>query len=250
MDRLQDALRSHQAGDPLELTLCGVETTFRYCPPGTFLMGSPNDEEDREENETLHEVTLTRGFWFQETPVTQALWLAVMGTNPSEFNSGASLPVENVNWSDCAEFIARLNAKALAPDGLEFDFPTEAEWEYACRAGTTTAYWFGDRFTELAANASESGLGETTPVKSFPPNAWGLYDMTGNVCEWLRDWYAEYSPAQGTDPAGAVEGEERSVRGGCWNFPSTCCRSACRDREEPTDRDWNLGFRLLLRRVK
>ena len=247
MNRSPDLVPELNAGEPLEIMINGVSALFRYCPPGTFLMGSPANEEDREEDEIQREVVLTRGFWALETPVTQALWTAVVGSNPSFFSDSLACPVETVSWFDCKEFIDRLNADGMAPAGLKFDFPTEAEWEYACRAGTTTAYWFGDQISELNANFSEAFVYETTPVKSYSPNAWGLYDMTGNVCEWLRDYYAEYPSTSTTDPTGAESGEKRSVRGGSWNFPYPYCRSACRDSEVPTDRDFNLGFRLLLR---
>ncbi len=165
-----------KAGDPLELTLYGVKAVFRYCPPGTFLMGSPKNETGRYDDEVRHKVTLTRGFWLLETPVTQALWKAASGWNRSKFQGMDARPVEMVSWLDCNSFIRKLNAERLAPDGLKFDFPTEAEWEYACRAGTTTRFNCGDDLT--CADANFAGIIGPTPVKSYAPNAWGFMICT------------------------------------------------------------------------
>ena len=168
----------------------GVRHAFRWIPPGRFLMGSPKDEPERESNgadETQHEVILTLGFWLGETPVTQALWEAAMGENPSRFK-GAERPVEQVSWEDAQRFITRLNGER---DDLLLRLPSEAEWEYACRAGTTTPLWFGQTITTDQANydgnypyaggAKGELRGETVEVKALPANDWGLYQMHGNV---------------------------------------------------------------------
>ncbi len=246
-----------QAGDPLELVIKGVKAVFRYCPPGRFLMGSPEDEAGRYDNETQHEVTLTRGFWLLETPVTQRLWEAVMQENPSEFKGAAARPVETVSWEDCDRFIENLNSAGLAPEGLMYDFPTESEWEYACRAGATTPFNFGTALNGDKANCyghnpygtTEEGVyvGETTPVKSYAPNAWGLYDMHGNVYEWCKDWYGDYPAGSVTDPTGPSSGSARVIRGGGWGNGPWSCRSAYRDIRAPEDRGSYVGFRLSLR---
>ena len=238
---------SWKAGDSLELTLCGVKTLFRYCPPGTFLMGSPKDEKDRQEDEFQHKVTLTRGFWLLETPVTQTLWKAVTRENPS-YNQGMdAAPAENLSWEECNAFVRSLNAKKLAPEELFFDFPTEAEWEYACRAGTTTRFNCGDELTVNDANF-DYAFGSPTPVKSYPPNAWGLYDMHGNVYEWCADWYDLYPKESTTDPK-MSEGVWRTARGGCWFSNDDFCRSAARYPFDSKSRSYLecVGLRLAMR---
>ena len=241
------SINSHEswkAGDPLELTLYGVKAIFRYCPPGTFLMGSPENEKDRQDDEFQHEVTLTRGFWLLETPVTQTLWTAVMGTNPSVFRGSRARPIENVSWKECNDFIRKLNNVEVVPDVL-FDFPTEAEWEYACRAGTTTRFNCGDEITENDANFGRV-IDTTTPVKSFAPNAWGFYDMHGNVWEWCSDWYGGYPKISTRDPQGPKYGSNRVVRGGAWHYLAWFCRSDARDHFFAFNR-FGCGFRLALR---
>ena len=257
MSQSQQSSRQPQAGDPLELASKGVKAVFRYCPPGRFLMGSPDDEAGRFYNETQHEVTLTRGFWLLETPVTQRLWEAVTGENPSVFKGAAARPVEYVSWEDCDRFIEVLNSAGLAAEGLRFDFPTESEWEYACRAGTTTPFSFGTALNGDMASCDgnypygtmEKGvyLGETTPVKSYAPNAWGLYDMHGNVWEWCKDWDGSYPSGSVTDPQGPSCGSDRVVRGGSWYDFAENCRSAYRGNFDPSFRYYFVGFRLALR---
>ncbi|MDR3181588.1 MAG: formylglycine-generating enzyme family protein, partial [Planctomycetaceae bacterium] len=182
-----------KAGDPLELTIKDVESRVRYCPAGAFTMGSPLSEAERENNEQLHPVTLSQGFWMGETEITQEQWESVMGENPSRFK-GAKLPVEQVSWDACREFVKKLNALGIAPKGYKFVLPTESQWEYACRAGSTTAYCFGDSADSLGAYCWHSGNSgrKTHEVGTKKANAWNLYDMHGNVYEWCNDWYGDY----------------------------------------------------------
>ncbi|MDO4571257.1 MAG: formylglycine-generating enzyme family protein, partial [Planctomycetia bacterium] len=162
----------------------GVEYVWRWCPAGEFMMGSPSGEKGRYNDEKQHRVTLTQGFWMLETQVTQRMWQSVMGNNPSKWK-GANLPVEQVSWNDCVKFCEKISELS----GLKIQLPTEAQWEYACRAGTMGAY--AGNLGSMAWYDSNSG-GRTHEVKTKQPNAWGLYDMHGNVWEWCSDWYGEY----------------------------------------------------------
>ena len=209
-------------------------------------MGSRESEKGRGYDETLHEVTLTRGFWILETPVTQALWNAISRGNPSEFKAD-DLPLESAPRSRCARFIESLNEGGFAPEGMRFDFPTEAEWEYACRAGTKTRFSFGNEITEKDANFDFQMM-RTTPVKSYAPNAWGLYDMHGNVGEICADKYADYPLEAVQDPV-SRKGNSYVFRGGGWDCPSYNVRSAAR-RCCPKDyRSSRVGFRLVLKPI-
>ncbi len=224
-----------------------------YVAPGSFMMGSPESETGRFDRETQHRVTLTKGFWLGKYEVTQGQWKSVMGSNPSGFK-GDNLPVENVSWNDCQEFIRKVNAEAERQFGGEARLPTEAEWEYACRAGSTTAYSWGNALNGDKANCdgnypcgtTEKGryLARTCPVGSYAPNAWGFYDMHGNVWEWCNDWYGAYPGGSVTDPSGPASGDSRVLRGGCWNDSARYCRSANRSRINPGYRDGGSGFRL------
>ena len=238
-----------KAGASLELTIEGIKYSFRWCPAGEFIMGSPKDEANRRDNETQHQVTLTRGFWMLETPVTQEMWESVMGKNPSRFQ-GAKLPVERISWKDCQEFVGGLNDLAtpvglVIPAGLKFAMPTEAQWEYACRAGTTTAYYSGGALNARLANFETR---TTSEVGSFPANAWGLRDMHGNVWEWCADGYSgDYSSEPATDPLGVSPRQNAYVvRGGSFYDNSWFSRSASRKDYGPTSRDYHIGFRLAL----
>ncbi|MDG4548945.1 MAG: formylglycine-generating enzyme family protein [Candidatus Contendobacter sp.] len=234
------------------LTYRGVRQAFRWMPPGRFLMGSPENEYARYDNELQHEVILTRGFWLAETACTQALWQAVMGENPSYFK-GDQRPVERVSWNEAQDFIKRINGTV---PGLEARLPTEAEWEYACRAGTTTSFSFGEDITPDQVNydgnypyrVDKTGLsrGETVEVASLPANPWGLYEMHGNVWEWCQDWYGDYPKGPVVDLTGPTTGERRVLRGGSWILLGRCARSAYRLRDEPGDRVDDFGFRLAL----
>jgi len=211
---------------------------FVRIPAGTFMMGSPENEDERFSRETQHKVTLTRPFEMMVTPVTQALWQAVMGNNPSRFK-GPDLPVENVSWDDAQEFIQKLN-QMLGTDSLRL--PTEAEWEYACRAGTT-----GARYGELGEVAwyYDNSDQKTHPVGQKAPNAWGLYDMLGNVWEWCQDWHGSYPSGPVTDPTGPSAGSFRVDRGGSWRNYARGVRAALRGINLPGIRyGGGVGFRL------
>ncbi len=232
-------------------SLGGSSVEFAWCPPGTFLMGSPPEEPERSGDETQHRVTLTQGFWMGVTPVTQAQWQAVTGGNPSHFQ-GDNLPVEQVSWGDCQEFCTKVGAKV----GRRFRLPTEAEWEYACRAGTTTPFHFGATIGTDQANYDGNytyGKGkkgkyrkQTMPVGSFPANAWGLYDVHGNVWEWCQDRYGRYSKRVIKDPKGSHNGAAHVVRGGSWVSGPRRCRAAGRSRLAPGGRNDRLGCRVVL----
>jgi len=231
-------------------TYKGVRQAFRWIPAGRFKMGSPESEAGRYYNELLHEVILTQGYWLADTTCTQALWQAVMGNNPSEFKKDLN-PVENVSWRDAIEFIDRLNNEQ---SGLDLRLPSEAEWEYACRAGTTTPFSFGENISSEQVNyngdtpyaGTEKGLNrkQTVQVKALPCNAWGLYQMHGNVWEWCADWHGEYPNRTLIDPQGPNEGTKRVLRGGSWVYSARSVRSAYRDRGDPDDRDSGIGLRL------
>ncbi len=208
---------------------------FVYIAPGSFMMGSPGDEPSREDDEKQHKVTLTKGFYVQTTEVTQGQWKKIMGNNPSYFKEcGDDCPVEQVSWDDAQEFIKKLNKK----EGKAYRLPTEAEWEYAARAGTTTPFAFGSCLSTDQANYDGNYPLEgctkgkyrekTVTVASFASNSWGLYDMHGNVWEWCSDWYGEYPTGAVTDPAGPGRGSYRVLRGGGWLNLACYCRSAGR----------------------
>lgn len=222
---------------------------MRWIPPGTFMMGSPASEVGRSDDEVQHLVEMTQGYWLGDTPVTQALWEAVMGTNPSQFKA-PDKPVEMVSWKDCQEFVARLNERV---EGLEARLPTEAEWEYACRAGTTTATWVGDlqwghaqEMPPLDAIAWDvaNSAGSTHPVAQKAVNPWGLYDILGNVYEWCADWFDSYDVKTMQDPRGRSTGTRRVMRGGNWFSYTRHVRAADRDAAHPDDRYDYVGFRL------
>ena len=221
------------------------------------MMGSPATEEDHQDDEKQHTVVLTKGFWLAETEVTQGLWQAVMGSNPSSFKKGAGYPVEKVSWEDCQEFIRKVNTSGKLPPGVKAALPTEAQWEYACRAGTQTVFHYGNSLSSRQANfdgrypygGASQGVDKksTVAVQSYQPNTWGLYDMHGNVWEWCADRYGEYGSGQQTDPPGAKDGRYRVLRGGSWNYHAWLCRSANRAWGWPDGRDFILiGFRLSL----
>ena len=222
----------------------------RWIPPGSFMMGSPDSEKERDSDETQHEVVLSQGFFMAETECTQGQWEAVMGGNPSYFK-GTQRPVERVSWSEAVEYCRKLTAKqrteGILPEGWEWRLPTEAEWEYAVRAGTTGAR-YGDLDT-IAWHGGNSGRG-THPVSQKAANAWGLQDMMGNVWEWCSDWSGDYSTGSVTDPTGPSSGSSRVRRGGSWDYDARVARSASRSRSVPGFRYDFLGFRPALSSVR
>ena len=218
----------------------GVKLEMVLVTAGKFVMGSPKSEEDRRDNEKQHEVTLTKPFYMGKYEVTQEQYEAVMGKNPSETDKGPKLPVTRVSWEDCQEFIKKLNAKTNGG----YRLPTEAEWEYSCRAGTTTAYSFGDKITPKDANIFDSKIFKPVAVGSYKPNAFGLYDMHGNVNEWCEDWHGDYPAGAVTDPKGPATGKYRVLRVGSFDLLVSKARSSNRSDVTPTSRDSCIGFRL------
>jgi len=220
------------------LTINGVRYDMASIPSGEFQMGSTSSDGDPDE-QPVHTVRITKGFWLGKTEVTQGLWQAVMGSNPSYFGYGDNYPVEMVSWDDCQTFITKLNQLV---GGTPFRLPTEAEWEYACRAGTT-----GDRYGDLDSIAwwyyNNSG-NSTQPVGQKQPNAFGLYDILGNVWEWCQDWYGPYAAGYQTDPPGAASGTYRVFRGGDCYSDTKFARSAYRGGDYSSSREHSLGFRL------
>jgi formylglycine-generating enzyme required for sulfatase activity len=230
----------------------GIEQRLRWIFPGRFMMGSPHTELDRQEREgPQHEVILSCGYWLAETACTQALWAAVMvGDDPSRFK-GPDRPVERISWNDVQNFLRKLND---AIPGLALTLPTEAQWEYACRADSDSPFSFGDNITPEQVNyngnrpyaGAVKGLyrKETLPVRSLPPNTWGLHEMHGNAWEWCLDGMREYSAAARSDPVGPLEtGVPRVVRGGGWSNFAGYVRSASRSAYVPDLRNYYLGFR-------
>jgi formylglycine-generating enzyme required for sulfatase activity/tRNA A-37 threonylcarbamoyl transferase component Bud32 len=221
-----------------------------WVKPGTFEMGSSSGSFD----ETPHAVTLTQGYWLGKYEVTQAEWERVMGSNPSRYKGGGK-PVESVSWTDVTSFCDKLTAlerkAGRLPAGMAYQLPTEAQWEYACRAGTKTAFSFGDELTAKDANYAYDGFGtglqRTSDVGEYPANGWGFHDMHGNVWEWCADWYGDYPAGAARDPVGPADGSSRVLRGGSWLHTADPARSAFRFRSEPAYGNFSLGFRLSLR---
>jgi len=218
---------------------------FVHIPSGTFTIGSPTSETDRYEDEKQVDVTLTEGFYLQTTEVTQWQWRAVMGKNPSFFQDcGDNCPVEHVSWNDVQEFIHQLNLK----EGVDiYRLPTEAEWEYACRAGSKKRFCYGDDEQRLREYAwfAENSEGRTHPVGQKKPNAWGLYDMHGNVWEWCQDWYGEYPGKAVIDPKGPSKGPKRVNRGASVVNASWNVRNALRTSDPPDFNGGLTGFRIV-----
>jgi formylglycine-generating enzyme required for sulfatase activity len=223
--------------------------TFRLIPAGTFVMGSLSDELGHITDEAQYTVTITESYYMQTTEVTQGQWKAVMGSNPSHFDScGLNCPVEKVSWDDCQTFISALNAKGEG----SYTLPTEAQWEYAARAGSNKAFTNGG----ISNTITDSNLdimgwydsnSNSTPhaVAQKQANAWGLFDMHGNVWEWCHDWYDTYPTISVTNPGGPSTGSSRVFRGGAWNKYAEKCRSARRGYETTGYRSESLGLRLM-----
>jgi formylglycine-generating enzyme required for sulfatase activity len=256
-------------GQPWTVPTASIE--MLWCKPGTFMMGSPESEEGRELNskgkimrhdEARHQVTLTKGFYLGKYEVTQTQWKKVMATSPSKF-FGECRPVAQVSWTEALRFCQELTLlerkSGRVPDGWEYTLPTEAQWEYACRAGTTTIFSWGDTASSPQANfkgtepygKAEAGpfLERTIDVGSYPANPWGFHDMHGNVWEWCADWVVDYPTGSLTDPTGPASGSRRAQRGGSWLDLGANLRAAERGISTPGTHDSNLGFRLSLRQV-
>ncbi|MBP9145283.1 MAG: formylglycine-generating enzyme family protein [Thermoanaerobaculia bacterium] len=225
---------------------------FLLLPAGEFEMGSPATEPGHEVSESRHRVRLTHPVWFGRHEVTQRQWLQVMGENPSRFaDCGLDCPVENVNAREVEAFLVRLGRLS----GATFRLPTEAEWEYACRAGTTTPFSTGANLTSAQANydarypypgfPAGSFVGRPRPVGSYAPNAWGLFDLHGNVWEWCQDELCPYAAGTATDPVGSCAAELRVIRGGSWTFNADSARCAVRYSHRPEDQGPSLGVRLV-----
>jgi formylglycine-generating enzyme required for sulfatase activity len=257
------------AGIPPLFTVSAITNSIgmklAYIAPGKFMMGSPKEEKERSDNEFLHEVELTRGFYMGVYAVTQQEYETVMGKNPSYFSAQGGgkekvagmdtrrFPVESVSWEDAKEFCGKLSAK----EGKTYRLPSEAEWEYVCRAGTTTPFHFGETISTDQANYhgeyvygnGKKGVyrGRPMPVGSFAPNAWGLYDMHGNVWQWCEDWYDAkyYENSPKTNPLNETKGQIRVLRGGSWSYVPRLCRSAYRDDYAPDYRSYDGGFRVV-----
>jgi uncharacterized protein (TIGR02996 family) len=269
-DRVADLLNAGVRPVVVEV-VNSVGMRLALIPPGRFRMGSPPEEEDREDNEGAHEVGITRPFYLGVFPVTQGQWLGVRGDNPSYFCATGGgreevkgldtgdFPVEQVSWEEAQAFLAKLTALHEQKEkGWEYRLPSEAEWEYACRGGTSssTPFCFGKSLASAQANfrgaypygGAEEGpsLRRTCPAGSYRPNAWGLFDLHGNVWEWCKDWYAEdyYGKSPAQDPLGPSNGSRRVFRGGGWSHGGGNCRAAYRRGGTPSLRYVALGFRV------
>jgi formylglycine-generating enzyme required for sulfatase activity len=266
--RFYRAMATAQAGPPANPN----PGRLAWIAPGTFVMGSPTTEARRNSGETQHGVTLTQGFYMGKYPVTQGEYQLVIGSNPSYFTPAngqledTNRPVEQVIWSDATNYCARLtqqeNTAGRLPAGWVYRLPTESEWEYACRAGTTTAFHYGSALHSGMANFMgtweyDAATGDiqtpagtflmvTTTVGSYQPNAWGLYDMHGNVWEWCQDWYGPYPADSVSDPQGPASGSARVQRGGSWYADGKSCRSAQRFSSSPSVSDYTIGLRIVL----
>ena len=247
------------ASVPQKTMVNDIGMEFVLIPTGMFIMGSPLEEAYRGASEVQHPVTITRPFYMQTTEVTVDQWRAVMGRRFFAKKRGSGdMPVVKVSWHDCQKFIGKLNRMT----GDRYQLPTEAQWEYAARAGGTAAYFWGNtidctramfgnnpmKYDACVATNRASGLssGCPAPVKRYPPNAWGLYDMHGNVWEWCLDYYHHYDSTSVVDPCKSESGQDRVRRGGSWFGPGYSCRSANRAYGHPMSRLQNTGFRLVL----
>ena len=238
-----------------DLTLNTVTQRFRWINPGNFMMGFPANESERNDDETEHPVTLSQGYWLADTACSQALWQGVMDENPSDFSNDPQQPVDSVSWDDCQQFIDKANSLMQGQD-LKLSLPSEAQWEYACRAGTRTAFWWGDELTTEQANydgnfpynngAKGKYRQTTVPVKSFTPNPWGLYQVHGNVWEWCQDQYQHgpLSEAPVENLKGPKDGAKRVLRGGSWISDGHWLRCAFGRNGLPDRRGRNYGLRL------
>jgi formylglycine-generating enzyme required for sulfatase activity len=241
VDRILAEADAAQALMPASITN-SLGMQMLWCPPGVFLMGSPEDEEERFESENHVQVQISQGFWMARTTVTQGQWEALMFGNPSR-SKGPNLPVEYVSWGDAVEFCTKLNDIENRPSGYHYRLPTEAQWEYACRAGEKGPY-SGSSLDEVGWYIGNSG-NQMHEVGQKKPNSWRLHDMHGNVCEWCADW-CDDKLKSGIDPTGLSSGDYRVFRGGSWLSYASNCRAASRLRSGPGLRSRDLGFRPAL----
>lgn len=243
------ALGTVLAGEKKTFLIADLGLEMIWVEAGSFVMGSSTEEADRNKAEGPQtRVKLSKGFWLGKTEVTQAQWAAVMGDNPSHFKeAGTNAPVEHVSWIDAMDFCKKVNERerlaGRLPEGFEFTLPTEAQWEYAYRAGTTAEYPADANAMAWHANNAE---GKTHPVGERKPNPWGFFDMAGNVMEWTYDWYGPYPGGAVTDPVGPRKGFYRTGRGGSWRTETRLCRSAARSGGSAARQDYTIGFRLAL----
>ena len=242
LNETTQSTNSCKAGECRKLEIADeIYLEFIWIPAGKFTMGS---ETGFDPEKPKHTVSISKGFWFGKYPVTQAFWLKIMDTNPSHYN-GLNCPVEMVSWEECQSFIKRLSQKTEK----NFRLPTEAEWEYACRAGSYNEYFFGneddalDEFAWYVENSDQM----TQPVGQKKPNHWNLHDIHGNVWEWCQDWYAAdyFVHTPKADPLGPSSGDERIVRGGSWCCAPCFCRDSDRRKFTPNSKDKDVGLRLL-----
>lgn len=236
----QAAVRAPSSGPPDNIT-DAIGMSFKLIPAGRFRMGTPGGSPDEQ---PVHQVLLRQPFYMGVHEVTQAQWQAVMGANPSQFQGDTSRPVEGVSWDDVQAFIAKLNE--IEGEGI-YRLPTEAEWAYAAQAGGTTRASEDREVSPAGAWCEANSAGGTHPVGQHPPNAWGLYDMHGNVWEWVQDWYGPYTPELAIEPQGPSAGIHRVLRGGSWFTPAVKCRATARSRWPADDRDADIGLRLVRR---
>jgi len=237
----------------LNRTVADLTLELIWVPPGAFMMGSPTGEPDRNKAEGPQtRVTLTKGFWLGKTEITQAQYQAVMGSNPSTFTAaGRSAPVERVSWLDAMRFCQKLTEREAAagrlPQGHQFTLPTEAQWEYVHRAGSTAAY----PGEPDATSWHKSNSGETThPAGLKRANPWGFHDLAGNVLEWCLDWYGDYPGGAVADPTGPPRGHYRMARGGSWRTDARLGRAAARSGGSEGRVDYTIGFRVALVAIK
>ncbi|MCE9534503.1 MAG: formylglycine-generating enzyme family protein [Planctomycetes bacterium] len=241
-----------QEKEPPKTFTNSIGMKFVWIPAGHFLMGSPNKEKGRGDDEIVHKVTFSKAFYMGTFLVTQEQWQAVMGNNPSEFKGAKNLPVDSVSWDDCQAFCKKLSEK----EQKTYRLPTESEWEYCCRAGTTTPFHNGETLAPELANYNgnytygdgKKGvyLQKTVPVGSYAANPWGLYDMHGNLWQWCQDWHGGYPRTDAVDPQGARTGKYRSLRGGSWGSHPVFCRAANRNYIDPEKSTEYYGFRVCL----
>jgi formylglycine-generating enzyme required for sulfatase activity len=251
----KNLLPGKAAGDLLVINVKGIDIRFRWCPPGSFQMGSPSTEMGRDSDEDIVKVTHSQGFWMMETECWQALWVAVMGASKrsawsQECGVGDRYPAYRISHDEATEFARKLNQLLEGfIGGYDVRLPTEAQWEYTVRAGSTTVYSFGSDEGKLGEYAwYNKNSGNTNhPVGTKKPNAWGIHDEHGSVWEWCSDWYyGKHPKGPLTDPVGPSSGSSRVGRGGGWGIDAADCRSAGRSSFSPEDRNDILGFRVAL----